>query len=190
MKIIYSVHISLVALILVLLTGCVTNTTKPGDASTVAPRSDVEIDSTSIFVVIDQNEEAFTVFTGIPKHIDKDELERIKQKVSERETLIMLTWEQFLETIDEYARSVIRVNDYPNVRIVDGIVCLVASKQGSGAQWGLTWNGGIALTRNDYNHARRTYESYKANPASYKPTQDPRSDPVNPAGKLPFGGCY
>lgn len=141
------------------------------------------------FVVVDQGETAFTVFTGIPKNIDKDKIEKIKQKVSSRETLIILTWEQFLESVNEYARSVILRNDYPTIKIVDGLVCLVASKQGTGAPWGLTWNGGIALTFNDYQHARRTYKSYKANPTSYKPIRDPRRDPVNPGGHLPFGGC-
>lgn len=101
----------------------------------------------------------------------------------------MLTWEQFLESVNEYARSVILRNDYPSVSVVDGVVCLVASKKGSGAPWGLTWNGGIALTFNDYQHVRRTYKSYKANPAGYRPIRDPKRDPVNPGGHLPFGGC-
>lgn len=189
MRKISKVHTPLFALILVSLIGCVTNTPKPSDVSTITPLSDVDIDSASNFVVIDQGEKAFTVFTGIPRNIEKDEFERIKQKVSSRDTLIMLTWEQFLESVNEYVRSAILINDYPSIRIVDGIVCLVASKQGTGAPWGLTWNGGIALTRIDYNHTRRTYESYKTNPASYKPVQDPRRDPINPGGKLPFGGC-
>lgn len=189
MKMTSKKFVPLFVLILVSLTACMTNTTKSANANTVGPRSDVVIDSTSNFVVVDRAEKAFTVFTGIPKNIDKEELERIKQKVSGRDTLIMLTWEQFLESVNEYARSVVLINDYPSIRIVDGIVCLVASRQGAGAPWGLTWNGGIALTRNDYNHARRTYELYKSNPASYKPIRDPRRDPVNPGGHLPFGGC-
>ncbi|MEA1989276.1 MAG: hypothetical protein U9N57_08765 [Pseudomonadota bacterium] len=189
MKMTSKKHVFVCALILASLTGCVINTIKPADASTVTQRSGVAIDSASNFVVVDQGEKAFTVFTGIPKNIDKNELERIKQKVAGLDTLMMLSWEQFLESVNEYASSVILINDYPSVRIVDGIVCLVASRQGTGAPWGLTWNGGIALTRNDYNHARRTYELYKANPDSYKPIQDPRRDPVNPGGHLPFGGC-
>lgn len=189
MRIILKKHASLFVLVLVSLTGCVANTSKPAGANSVAPRSEVVVDSASNFVVVDQGEKAFTVFTGIPKNIDKNNLERIKQKVSGRDTLVMLSWEQFLESVNEYARLVILINDYPSTRIIDGIVCLVASKQGTGAPWGLTWNGGVALTRNDYNHARRTYELFKANPASYKPVRDPRRDPVNPRGHLPFGGC-
>ncbi len=189
MKIISKAYISLFALILVSLIGCGANTSKPSDVDTVIPRSDVDIDSASKFVVVDQSEPAFIVFTGIPEDIDKEQFEKIRLKVSSRETLTMLTWQQFLESVNKYTQSVILQKDYPNIRIVDGIVCLVASKQGSGAPWGLTWNGGIALTFNDYQHARRTYESYKANPAAYRPIQDPRRDPVNPGGHLPFGGC-
>ena len=174
MKITANVHTLSLVMLLVSLIGCGTSAATP---------------SQSEFVVVDQAETAFTVFTGIPKNIGKDEFERIKQKVSSRETLIMLTWDQFLKSVNKYARSVILINDYPNIRIVDGLVCLVASKQGTGAPWGLTWNGGIALTFNDYQHARRTYELYKANPAAYKPLRDPRRDPVNPGGHLPFGGC-
>ena len=189
MKMIFKRHAPLFILILVSLTGCVTNTAKPSDVNAVVPRSGVANDSASNFVIVDRGEKAFTVFIGIPKNFDKNELERIKQEVTDRDTLIMLTWEQFLKSVNEYARSVILINDYPSVGIVEGIVCLVSSRQGTGAPWGLTWNGGIALTRNDYNHARRTYELYKANPDSYKPIRDPRIDPVNPGGHLPFGGC-
>jgi len=167
----------------------ITNISKPISVDKVDSRTILEIDSSSQFVAIDQHEPAFIIFTGIPKNLDEKKLEEIKLKVSSREKLTLLTWQQFLERVDEYARLVILKNDYPNIRIVDGLVCLVASKKGTGAPWGLTWNGGIALTRNDYKHARQTYESYKANPASYKPIRDPRADPVNPGGHLPFAGC-
>ena len=179
----------LFVLILGSLIGCGANTTKSSVGAAVVPLSDADIDSASQFVLVDQSEPSFIVFTGIPKTLDAKTLDEIAQKVSSQETLTMLGWQQFLENVNEYARSVVLRNDYPTVRIVDGIVCLVGSRQGTGAPWGLTWNGGIALTRNDYDHARRTYESYKADPASYRPIRDPRKDPVNPRGHLPFGGC-
>jgi hypothetical protein len=179
----------LLALLLMSLIGCGADATKPSDTNTVAPRSNVDIDSASKFVLVDQSEPAFIVFRGIPADIDKGQLEKIQKEVSSRKALAMLTWQQFLERINEYARLVILRNDYPNVRIVDGIVCLVAWKESAWAPWGLTWNGGIALTYNDYKHARRTYEAYKADPASHKPIRDPRVDPVNPGGHLPLAGC-
>lgn len=189
MKFILRAGTSLLVLILVLLIGCVASTAKPSKVNGVISLSDTDIDSASDFVVVDQSEPSFIVFTGIPKTLDENKLEEIRQKVSGRETLTMLTWQQFLKNVNEYARSVILRNDYPNISIVDGIVCLVASKQGAGAPWGLTWNGGIALTFNDYQHARRTYSTFKTNSASYTPIHDPGRDPVHPSGHLPFGGC-
>ena len=156
---------------------------------TVGSRASRDIRSASEFVVIDRSEPAFIVFTGIPKTLDEKKIEEIKMKVSGKETLTMLSWPEFLVRVDEYARSVMLRNDYPNIRVVDGIVCLVASQQGTGAPWGLTWNGCIALTFNDYQHARRSYQSYKKNPADYEALRDPRADPVHPGGHLPFGGC-
>ena len=182
--------VGLSLLLVLLVSGCTPSAPKPKVSShEVTQRSSHNIKSASQFVVIDQSEPAFIVFTGIPKNIDKKKLKEIKSKVSKRKELRMLTWEQFLVSVNKYARSVIIKNDYPNIRVVDGLVCLVASKNGSGAPWGLTWNSGIALTFNDYQHARRTYKLYKTNPASYKPIRDPRRDPINPRGHLPFGGC-
>jgi hypothetical protein len=189
MKMISRLYGYVIALVAVSLIGCATSATKPADGSAVAARSDINIDSVSKLVVVDQGEPVFTVFTGIPEDIGGERFQDIKLKVAENETLTMLTWQEFLEHVDEYARSVVLRNDYPNIKIVDGIVCLVASKRGVGAPWGLTWNGGIALTFNDYQHARRTYESYKADPAAYKPIRDQRRDPINPGGFLAFGGC-
>ena len=155
----------------------------------LSARADSARSSASQYVVIDQSEPAFIVFTGIPKDLDKEKLEATRKEVSGQEKLAMLTWQQFLTDVDKYARSVILKNDYPNIRVVDGLVCLVGSRQGSGAPWGLTWNGGIALTYNDYQHARQSFKAYKANPAAYKPISDPRRDPVHPMGHLPFAGC-
>jgi len=181
--------ISLSTLLVLLMNGCAPNTPTPSKAIEPTSRSSLDIKSASQFVVIDQSEPAFIVFTGIPKNIDKKKLQEIRLKVSKRKELTMLTWKQFLVSVDKYARSVIIRNDYPNIRTVDGIVCLVASKRGSGAPWGLAWNSGIALTFMDYQHVRRTYKRYKANPASYRPIRDPRRDPIHPRGHLPFGGC-
>jgi hypothetical protein len=187
-KVRYSAFI-LLFVTLVSLAGWGTNNSKPFSVATVGSSASRDIQSASQFVVIDRSEPAFIVFTGIPKTLGEKKLDEIKMKVSGKETLKMLSWQEFLARVDEYARSVVLRNDYPNIRVVDGIVCLVASQQGTGAPWGLTWNGGIALTFNDYQHAGRSYQSYKENPADYEAVRDPRADPVHPRGHLPFGGC-
>lgn len=146
-----------------------------------------DFESGASFVLVDQHDPAFIVFTGIAKGTDERKLEEIRSKISNQQEVSMLTWEQFTASVDRHARSVIVRNDYPNSRAVDGLICLVGKQPG--APWGLAWNGGIALTFNDYQHVRRRYESYKTNPAAYRPIHDPRADPVNPGGFLPAFGC-
>jgi hypothetical protein len=189
MKIITCMYLFLSALILAFLIPCDPNASTALTAIETPPGLSIDNKLASQFVVVDQSEPAFIVFTGIPKNIGKKKLEEVILTVSKEEKLSMLTWEQFLGSVNEYARSVVVRNDYPNAKVVDGLVCLVASEYGSGSPWGLTWNSGVALTYNDYEHARRTYELYRTNAASYKTIWDPIKDPTNPGGHLPFGGC-
>ena len=126
-------HIASIALISVSLVSCGTRLSTPSDVPPVIPRSDVNIDSASEFVVVSQSEPAFIIFTGIPEDIDEDQFEEIKREVASQETLTMLNWQKFFESVNDYARSVILRKDYPNIRVVDGIVCLVASKREAGA---------------------------------------------------------
>lgn len=172
-------------LLTILLAGC-TATVAP---SAPSPQGDVAagIQSRAAFVLVEQREPAFTVFAGIPSGLDKAKLEEIKAKVARDDKVSMLTWKQFTEKVKDYARAVIKRNDYPKFSVVHGLVCLVGTAPG--APWGLTWNGGIALTYNDYQYARRRYASYQADPGAYRPQRDPRADPVNPGGHLPAFGC-
>ena len=140
----------------------------------------------SRFVVIDQRDSAYIVFTGIVKDTDDRKLEEIRLKISKQENVSILTWEQFTASVDRYARSTIVRNDYPNYQVIKGLMCLVGKKPR--ISWGLTWNGGIAMTFNDYKHVRQSYESYATNPSAYR-ILDPRLDPVNPGGLLQFFGC-
>lgn len=161
--------------------------TEAPPVSKATPGVSDDFESTASFVLVDQSESAFTVFAGIAKDTNERELEEIRSKVANQERVSMLTWNEFTASVNKYARSTIVRNDYPNVSVVDGLVCLVGRTPG--APWGLAWNGGIALTFNDYEHVRQSYESYKANPDAYRPMRDPRADPVNPGGHLPAFGC-
>ena len=153
---------SVIALVLissvVLLASCESAPSAPLENDRSAKSLASVTDTASQFVAIDQGEPAFIVFTGIPKNISDEELDRIEQQIAGRETLTLLTWEQFLDGVIDYANTVILRDDYPDIETIDGLVCLVASPQGTGAPWGLTWNSGIALTFLDYQHARKTYQ--------------------------------
>ena len=143
--------------------------------------------SKSSHVIGDPSEKGFIVVTGIPTETDHAQLKKYRAKASKLDKVTILSWQQFLDNIQNYFRETLLKDDYPNNKTVDGLICLVSKLPTT--QWGLTWNGGIALTRMDYNHVRKTYQAYKSNPAKYKPISNPKSDPVNPKGHLPYFGC-
>jgi hypothetical protein len=138
------------------------------------------------FVVVDRSEPAFIVMTGVAEDSSEEEIAEIRARVGEQDQVEMLTWEDFSASADDIAESFMLVTDYPELRVIDGLRCLVGSEPG--APWGLTWNGGIALTMMDYSHTRRSYEQFVENPREVR-RLDPRSDPVYPANVLMFFGC-
>ncbi len=138
------------------------------------------------FVVIDRSEPAFLVMTGVSQDTPADELEALRARVADQESATMLTWDEFVSSANEMLGSFMLISEYPEFRIVDSLVCLVGTQPG--APWGLTWNGGIALTMNDYNHTRRRYEQYQESPGRVR-RLDPSADPVFPGHFLMFFGC-
>lgn len=150
---------------------------------------DFAIDSASQYVLIDQSEPEFTVFIGVPKSIAEEKLAEIRREAAARDTLTLLEWKQFLARAFDYANAVLVRIDYPQYRVLDGLICLVASEKGSGSPWGLTWNGGIALTYGDYQHTREAYENYMNNPSAYQPPEEGKWNRTHPLAHLPFGDC-
>lgn len=177
----------LAGLILVLLVGCDTTGPQVSSSRESIPEPGRDFESGASMVLVDQSEPAFIAFTGIPKDTDEATLEEIRSTVSTEDKVNLLTWKQFTDNVDSYAQAMVMINDYPDVSVVDGLICLVG--KAPGAPWGLTWNGGIALTNNDYRHTIEGYQVYKSNPDAYSPNADPRADPVNPGGHLPAFGC-
>ncbi len=150
-----------------------------------APLGPIDYETKAKYVLIDRSESAHTVFIGITSQQALDDMQsRIKETNSE-----VMTWSEFLDNIQQISHSTIIKHHYMQYGVVDGIVCLVGRSPGS--PWGLTWNGGIALTWNDYRHSKENYQSNAENPEKYdlEAERDPRTAPINPAGHLPFFGC-
>jgi hypothetical protein len=123
-------------------------------------------------VVIDPSDQHTTTFVGVPKTLPEKEFDALKQSLAQRKGAYMLTWQEFKLESEKHVRSHIRRNDYPDVDIVDGVTRLLERYDGS--PFGLTWNGGIAVTQNDYTHSAREYRVFL----------DPRRDPVHPLNHL------
>jgi len=163
-----------------------TITCRPASTPPRQPPPPTELQAHCARVVVDESEPPFIVFTGIPDDTDETKLDEIRRTVASRDRVTLLSWDEFVAGLTGYAGTVMLRDDYPDLNTTDGLACLVARMPG--APWGLTWNGGIALTFSDYEHARSSYSVYLAAPDTYRP-RDARADPVNPLGFLPAAGC-
>jgi hypothetical protein len=140
-------------------------------------------------IAIDRKEPAYTVYVGIPEGDLPEEMEKeIEEfkRLAKEEGMDMVGLNQLKEETNNYIKARIVKNDYPDSGVANRIVKLI--EKFPGVPFGLTWNGGIAFTYNDYQYAKRRYQQYLANPAEYEPERDPRADPVNPKGHLPLLG--
>ena len=135
-------------------------------------------DTQSKWVVIETKEPAFVVFTPTPPNMSETLLRRIVAESSRPEAVRTVERADFPAAIAPEAQKVIIRNDFPGTALTSALTCLMNKAPGP---WGITWNGGIALTRNDYDHARRTYET-KA-PLSGPSPVDPKSH-LGPLGCL------
>jgi len=128
-------------------------------------------------VLIDGTDQAYTVFAAIPS----EKVGQVEAKLaSAPKEVALVEWSQFADAASQYVGARIVRNDYPQSRTVEGVVALL--RKYPGTPIGLTWNGGIAITYNDYQYAKRTYEQYKADPTAYERNRidAPRPDPIRP----------
>lgn len=133
------------------------------------------------YVLVDRTNDAYTLYLGIPK----SKIEEMKAKAPNgyEEKTPIVPWESFTLNSEKFIKAQIVNNEYPNSRTQDGIIELI--RKFPLTPIGLAWNGGIVITYNDYQHAKRIYENYKTDPESYsKINRDIRTDPINPKKHL------
>lgn len=129
------------------------------------------------YVLINTSEPSFTVYYGIQKSQLKVPLQELKLESGTK----IVSMEELERDSNMLMKNRIVKNDYPEQDAIGGLLKLI--KAGfSGDGLGLTWNGGIALTYNDFQHAKKSFEKYKKENSWEK--LDPRLDPVNPANHL------
>jgi hypothetical protein len=129
----------------------------------------------SDIVLIDHTEKAYTVYAGLPLERADDAKSKLEGKPVD-----MVPFEQFVENHKKIIGDRILRNDYPGDRTAEGMAALI--RKYPGTPFGVTWNGGIAFTRNDYQAAKSAFESYNAPEGFTKPA--PERDPVAPMNHL------
>ena len=135
----------------------------------------VNANAGSDIVLIDHMEKAYTVYAGLP--LDRAELAKSKL---EGQPVDMIPFEKFELNQNKIIGDRVVRNDYQGDRTEEGIVALV--KKYPGTPFGVTWNGGIAYTRNDYQAAKKAFEAFNTPEGFIKPKPD--QDPVLPINHL------
>ncbi len=133
----------------------------------------------SDIVLIDQSDPAYTVYAGLPA----ERMDDLRAKIANQPAKLV-TFKEFSDNRAELIAAQVKLDEYPNSRTVDGIVELV--KKYPGTPFGITWNGGIAFTRNDYAFAKNRFAAYSKDQEEYRRTRktDSAADPVYPPNHL------
>lgn len=180
-----AVALSMMGLSVLTISACASS---PKSASESVSKS-ASAAASAYFVVVDQSEKGFVVFTSISSSTNPKKLAKIRKKVDADDSMTMHTWSAFVNNLPGYAKETMLVDDYPQVDVVAGLPCLLSKKYSVGAPWGLSWNGGIALTYRDYQRVRRSYKKYLKDPQSHKAKKDVRADPIYPNHHFKLVGC-
>lgn len=128
-------------------------------------------------VVVDASQPAYTVFTAVPRELSRTEQQELQAQTEFHKGVELMPWPSFLGRRHEIFDTVIAQDDYPGSQVRVGILELL--ERYPGVPFGLTWNGGVAFTFQDYQYARKTHELFVADPsalgrsAGYMPEQDP-----------------
>jgi len=130
-------------------------------------------------VLIDYGDPAYTVFAGLPAEKGEEIKPKLKGLPAD-----LVTFQEFAGGRAKFIRKRIVIDEYKGLRADEGIVELV--RKYPGTPFGITWNGGIAFTRMDYQFSKRQFAIYNKDPEEYRRTRnpDPAADPVNPMGHL------
>lgn len=128
-------------------------------------------------VAIDPSAQHTTYFVALPKSLPAEQFQGLEKTLTERKGSFIVSWQEFKADPTRYVRQFIRRNDYPEVDVVNGLARLIERYEGT--EFGLSWNGGLAVTQNDYRHSAQTYRMFLKDPSLPKRLER-RADPVHP----------
>lgn len=130
-------------------------------------------------VMIDARQPAYTVLIGIPR----ENVEQVKKQPKE-DGVTILSWKAFKADADTLIGKGILKNDYPDIPLAKSLIALL--KLYPAMPFGVTWNGGVAVTYSDYKHAEKMFDLYQKNADEYeqKKPKDRASDPIHPENQF------
>jgi hypothetical protein len=132
-------------------------------------------------VFIDARDPAYVVVQGV--NSDTPQVAwREMEGYAQMDNVSMMSWPIFRKNARTVLAPYVKRDDYPQSQVLMGVLSLVAKYPGR--PFAVTWNGGVATTFFDFQHAAQTLAEYVSNPQDYKP-MPPTDDPVHPDNQLP-----
>jgi hypothetical protein len=133
----------------------------------------------SLVIVMGSPNPAYTVILTIPESIKNNfETDEITKKFK----FSSIPIQDFKSNPEKYLKASISVSSYSTENFYNRFADLVTEYQNTPI--GLVFNGGVAITANDYTHAARIYAIWKKDEASYLKMQsmpeNQKWDPINP----------
>lgn len=150
-------------------------------AALFSPRAAWAADPVEVFV--DARDPAFVVVQGVAA--DASDLARREMAgYATLENVSLVPWDRFRQNAQDVLGPYIVRDDYPGASLVLSVVALVQTYPGR--PFAVTWNGGLAVSFMDYQHAVSRYQIYSQSAEAYEQTRpvDPRQDPLNPANHM------
>lgn len=133
------------------------------------------------FVVIDRTRAAYWTIARFPA----EARESIESRMPSSGQVDMVDWPAFKAGPQRYLAPLVVKDEYPASNLPTGVAALLEKYPQT--PFGITWTGGLAITRNDYTHAERIYKLFHERPDEYERTKvsgDQARDPIHPETHL------
>ena len=134
------------------------------------------------YVTINTKRPAFVVYSALAADVPAAELSAARQQAQTDEQIDLVAWQAFVAAPAEQIGQRIVRNDYPEINIEQSIIELL--QRYPGKPFGVTWNGGLAVTASEFKYAQSTLAQYRGDPKVVVRNGVGEQDPVYPLGRV------
>jgi hypothetical protein len=133
------------------------------------------------FVFVDRSNPAYGVLARLPGETRAT----VVAKLPAGAPADLVDWAAFQANPAGIVAPLIQKDEYAGSNLAAGVLALLEKYPRT--PFGVTWSGGLAVTRNDYQHAERIHRLFRERPEDYeraKVSHDRRRDPIHPDNHL------
>lgn len=134
-------------------------------------------------VFVDARDPAFIVLQGVAADAP-EQARREMAGYATLENVSLIPWDAFRTNALDYIAPYIVKDDYAQSSTILGVVALI--KAFPGRPFAVTWNGGLAVSFQDYQYAVDTHRTFLADADVWEQTRprESENDPLDPARNI------